>query len=169
MPVVDFAVEILKWVERASLSVFIRESAWAFPTIESVHVIAIALVVGTISIADIRLLGLASTKRGFTELCSEVLPWTWSAFTVAVVAGLLMFISHATEYFDNTAFRIKLVVILLAGLNMIYFNVFTGRDVSEWGRSSAVPLGGRIAGGLSLALWIAVVGCGRWVGFTMPL
>ena len=164
---VDFTAEILKWLESTPLSVFILESEWAFPTIESVHVIAIALVVGTISVVDFRLLGLASTKRGFTELSHEVLPWTWVAFTVAVSAGLLLFISHATEYFGNTAFRIKLLLILLAGLNMIYFHLFTCRNVSEWDRRSTVPLAGRIAGGISLLCWIAVVGFGRWIGFSM--
>jgi hypothetical protein len=164
---VDFTAEILKWLESTPLSVFILESEWAFPTIESVHVIAIALVVGTISIVDFRLLGLASTKRGFTELSHEVLPWTWVAFAVAVSAGLLLFISHATEYFGNTAFRIKLLLILLAGFNMIYFHLFTCRNVSEWDRRSTVPLSGRIAGGISLLCWIAVIGFGRWIGFSM--
>jgi hypothetical protein len=164
---VDFTAGILKWLETTPLSVFILESEWAFPTIESVHVIAITLVVGTISVVDLRLLGFASTKRGFTELSREVLPWTWLAFTVAVSAGLLLFISHATEYFSNTAFQIKLMFILLAGLNMIYFHVFTCRSLPEWDRNSAVPLGGRIAGGISLACWIAVVGFGRWIGFSM--
>jgi hypothetical protein len=167
MSIVDFTAEILKWLETTSLSVFILESEWAFPTIESVHVIAIALVVGTISVVDLRLLGLASTKRGFTELSGEVLPWTWLAFVVALLAGLLMFISHATEYFGNTAFQIKMLLMLLAGLNMIYFHAITCRNITEWDRSSAIPLGGRIAGGISLACWIAVVGFGRWIGFSM--
>jgi hypothetical protein len=164
---VDFTAAILKWLETTPLSVFILESEWAFPTIESVHVIAIALVIGTISIVDLRLLGLASRKRGFTELSHEVLPWTWLAFVVAAIAGLLLFISHATEYFDNTAFRIKLLLILLAGLNMIYFHLFTCRNVAEWDRNPAVPLAARIAGGISLMCWIAVVGFGRWIGFSM--
>ena len=163
----DFIATILKWLESTPLSIFILESEWAFPTIESIHVIAIALVVGTISIVDLRLLGLASTKRGFTELSHEVLPWTWLAFAVAVIAGLLLFISHATEYFGNTAFRIKLLLILLAGLNMMYFHLFTCRKVSEWDRSVAVPPAGRIAGGISLLCWIAVIGFGRWIGFSM--
>jgi hypothetical protein len=164
---VDFTAAILKWLETTPLSVFILESEWAFPSIESIHVIAIALVIGTISIVDLRLLGLASTKRGFTELSHEVLPWTWLAFVVAAIAGLLLFISHATEYFANMAFRIKLLLILLAGLNMLYFHLFTCRNISEWDRSSAVPLAARITGGISLACWIAVVGFGRWIGFSM--
>jgi hypothetical protein len=164
---VDFTAEILKWLETTSLSVFILESEWAFPTIESVHVVAIALVVGTISVVDLRLLGLASTKRGFAELSGEVLPWTWLAFAVALLAGLLMFVSHATEYFGNTAFQIKMALMLLAGLNMFYFHAITCRNLSEWDRSSTIPLAGRIAGAVSLACWIAVVGCGRWIGFSM--
>ena len=71
--------DLLRSLEAASLAAYIKESPWAFPTIESFHVIAAALVVGTIAIVDLRLLGLASTGRGFTELSRDVLPWTWGA------------------------------------------------------------------------------------------
>jgi hypothetical protein len=164
---VEFTADLLNWLETTPLSLFILESAWAFPTIESVHVIAIAFVVGTISVVDLRLLGVASTKRGFTELCREVLPWTWGAFTVAALAGLLLFISHAADYFGNTAFRLKMLVMLIAGANMVYFHVVTCRNLAEWDRDSAIPRGGRIAGAISLACWIAIVGFGRWIGFSM--
>lgn len=163
----NFIAATLKWLEATPLSVFILESEWAFPTVESVHVITIALVVGTISIVDFRLLGLASTKRSFTELSHQVLPWTWGAFVIAVIAGMLLFISHATDYFGNTAFRIKLVLIVLAGLNMAYFHLFSCRNLPDWDRSSGVPLAGRIAGGVSLVCWLAVIGFGRWIGFSM--
>ncbi len=165
--VLDFAADLLKQLETTPLSLFILESAWAFPTIESLHVIAIAFVVGTISVVDFRLLGVASTKRGFTDVCREVLPWTWLAFTVAALAGLLLFISHATDYFGNTAFRLKMLVMLMAGANMVYFHVVTCRNLSEWDHDSVIPTGGRIAGAISLACWIAIVGLGRWIGFSM--
>jgi hypothetical protein len=164
---VEFIAGMLKWLETTPFSLFILESEWAFPTIEAIHVIAIALVVGTIAIIDLRLLGLASTRRGVAELCREVLPWTWGAFAVAVSAGFLMFISHATDYFGNTPFRIKMLLMGFAGLNMLYFHVVTCRDLTRWDRDAKVPVRARLAGGVSLSCWIAIVIFGRWIGFTM--
>jgi uncharacterized protein DUF6644 len=166
-PNVQGVTDFLGWLADTELSVFIRESAWAFPAIESVHVIAIALVVGTIAIVDLRLVGLASTGRSCTELSREVLPWTWGAFAIAATMGTLMFISQPVEYFHNTAFRIKILLLVLAGVNMLVFQLITCRSIAQWDRAPAIPLAGRIAGMLSLAFWVAIVFFGRRVGFTM--
>jgi hypothetical protein len=159
--------ELLTWLEATQLSLFIRESAWAFPTIEAVHVIALALVVGTIAIVDLRLLGLASTAQSVSGLCQEVLPWTWGAFILAVTTGALMFASHASGYFGNTAFRIKLLLLAAAGVNMLVFQLMTYRGVARWDGDAALPLPARLAGAISLTCWVAVVFFGRWIGFTM--
>jgi hypothetical protein len=157
----------LGWLDSTSLAVFIRESPWTFPAIEAIHVIALALVVGTIAIIDLRLLGFASTHRAFTELSGEVLPWTWSAFVFAATTGVLMFVSQPLGYYENSAFRIKIVLLLLAGLNMMVFQLITHRGVSRWDRAASVPLSGKLAGALSLIFWIAIVFFGRRIGFTM--
>jgi hypothetical protein len=160
-------VKTLSWLDSTWLSTFIRESPWAFPTIESIHVIALALVIGTIAIVDLRLLGLASTHRAFTELSREVLPWTWGAFVIAATTGGLMFVSQPLGYYQNTAFRMKILLLLLAGLNMLAFQLLTRRGVARWDRAPSVPLPGKIAGTCSLMLWIAIVLFGRRIGFTM--
>jgi hypothetical protein len=159
--------DFLTALEATPLSFFIRESVWAFPTIESVHVIAVALVVGMIAIVDLRLLGLASTRHAVTGLSRDVLPWTWTAFVFAVVAGTLMFVSQPVDYFGNTAFRIKILLLLFAGLNMLVFQLITYRSVADWDRDTPVPLAGKIAGAVSLTCWVAIVFFGRQIGFTM--
>src|SRR5215468_7690816 len=99
----------------------------AFTTIELIHVAAVSLVIGTIAIVDLRLIGLASTKRPFRELARATLPWTWVAFAIAAVSGSLLFISQATEYFGKTVFQVKLFILLLAGINMLVFELITAR------------------------------------------
>lgn len=158
---------LLQWLERSSLAIFIQQSAWAFPALETVHVIAIALVVGTIVVVDLRLLGLASTSRQVTQLCGETLPMTWAAFVLAVIAGALMFISQAPAYFANYAFRAKFILMALAGINMLIFEFLTYRGVNRWDRGSPIPLAVRLAGAVSIACWVGVVFFGRWIGFTM--
>src|SRR5438067_1384626 len=122
----------MEWLQASSLAIFIHQSKWAFTTIEVVHVVAISLVIGTIVIVDLRLLGLASTKRPFTELARAVLPCTWVAFVLAAMAGSLLFVSQATQYFVNTMFWIKMSIMVLAGINMLIFEFITVRGVQKW-------------------------------------
>jgi hypothetical protein len=159
--------ELMEWLQASSLAAYIHNTAWAFTTIELVHVFAISLVIGTIAIVDLRLLELASTKRPFTELSRQVLPYTWAAFAVAVIAGSLLFISQATAYFANTMFRIKMLIIVLAGINMLIFELITARGAQKWDLAPTPPPAARLAGGISLACWVLVVVFGRWTGFTV--
>jgi hypothetical protein len=160
---------LMEWLQASSLAVFIHQTAWAFTTIELAHVIAISLVVGTIAIVDLRLLGLISTKRSFTELSRAILPYTWAAFVVAVTAGSLLFVSRATAYFVNPVFWIKMSIIVLAGINMLVFELITVRGAQKWDLEPAPPLPARLAGGISITCWALVVVFGRWISFTLPL
>lgn len=163
----DHVISLLGLLENSALAVFIAESSWAFPIIETIHIIALTLTVGTVVIMDLRLLGLASTKQSYTALQRDVLPWTWLAFGAAVVSGCLMFITQATEYFGNEAFRTKFFLLLLAGINMLIFELIIARGAANWDQESSAPWPGKIAAVLSIALWISIVFFGRRVGFTM--
>jgi hypothetical protein len=157
----------LKWLEALPWAVFIHKTPWAFTTVEVVHVFAVSMVVGTIAIVDLRLLGLTSARRPFVELSRQVLPFTWAAFVLAVIAGSLLFISRATEYFGNTLFWIKMALIVAAGINMVIFEFITVRGVKEWNLDRTPPPPARLAGGISIVCWILVIGFGRWIAFTL--
>lgn len=159
-------LEICEWLTNTSLGTAIRESATLFPIIESIHVIALTFVVGSIWIVDLRLLGVASRNRGVTALTNEILPWTWGSFVLATVTGLLLFCSNAVHYYENVPFRVKVVLLALAGLNMALFHSTTYRGVASWDTAAKPPAAARIAGGASIALWVGVVAFGRWIGFT---
>jgi len=152
-------------LEATPVGTAIRESTWLFPTIETTHVFAITLVLGSILIVDLRLLNLASRNRSVTELTREVLPFTWGAFALAAVTGGLLFTSSALKYSQNLQFKTKMLLLIIAGANMLVFQLYTYRTVASWDRS-APPTGARVAGALSLALWFGVMSLGRWIGFT---
>ena len=158
---------LLEWLQASSWAVFIHKRAWAFTTVEVVHVFAIAMVISTIMIVDLRLLGFASRKRPVAELSRQVLPFTWAAFVLAVIAGSLLFISRATEYFENTMFWIKMALIVIAGINMVIFEFITVRDVKEWNLDPTPPRAARLAGGISITCWVLVLVFGRLIGFTL--
>ncbi len=155
---------LLEAIQATPWAVKIAESDLLFPTIETIHVLALTLVVGSISMVDLRLLGYAP-RRGVKELSEEVLPWTWIAFVVAVISGSLMFSSAAVKYAYMPQFQIKMLLILLAGVNMLAFHILTYSSVERWNHASVTPPLARLAGLLSLVFWIGVVTLGRWVGF----
>jgi hypothetical protein len=157
--------QLLRTLEATSLARTIAENEILFPWIECLHVLAITLVVGTVLLVDLRLIGLAARDDGDGDLIGELLRLTWGAFVLAAITGFLLFSAKAASYAHNPPFLAKLVLLALAGTNMAVFHLITGRSR---GTAAAAPAPAeRIAGALSLTLWVGVVTCGRLVGFTM--
>jgi hypothetical protein len=96
-----------------------------------------------------------------------VLPWTWGAFVIAAITGSLLFSSNAAKYAHNAFFEGKMVLLAAAGVNMAIFHAFGLRDVARWDTAQRTPPAAKAAGAVSLLLWVAVVTCGRWIGFTL--
>jgi hypothetical protein len=157
---------VIDSIQASGLAEWMRTSVKAMPIVESIHVLAAASVFGTILIVDLRLLGFPDTRRAFTRVCDELLRLTWVAFALAVVTGALMFAANASTYFGNTQFRLKMLALLGAGLNMAIFQRITFRTVGAWDTGAPTPLAGRVAGAASILIWVAVIFFARWVGFT---
>jgi hypothetical protein len=159
-------LDAMKWIQGLSFATAVRESTWLFPAIETLHVLALVFVIGSISMLDLRLLGVASRPIAVQRLSNEVLPWTWTAFSVALFTGSLLFASKAVTYYRDAPFRLKMMFLLLAGVNMLIFHAGAFRTVRSWNHQLPPPAAARVAGGLSLVFWVGVVVCGRWIGFT---
>jgi hypothetical protein len=157
----------LDWLRGTALSVSLREIDTLFALVESLHVLAITLVFGSITIVDLRLMGLASRERSVDQISAAVLPVTWVAFGFAVLTGVLLFISNPPGYFHNDFFFRKMVLILMAGINMTIFHVVLNPGINRDAKARRVPRSDLIVGALSMTLWVAVIACGRWIGFTM--
>ncbi len=134
---------------------------WLFPFIESIHVVAVAMMVGSILFVDLRLLGLAAMRYPIRALARELIPWTWGAFALATLTGLGMFITRAASHVLNPAFQWKMILLALAGANMAWFHFCCRRQLDDAFATSPQL---KIIGGLSLFLWAGVVLAGRWVG-----
>jgi hypothetical protein len=157
----------LQALQNSALATAIREGQSLFPWIESVHVLAVTLVIGSIAIVDLRLMGVNSRDRSVRQMTALALPVTWAAFGVAALSGGLLFSSNATGYAHNPFMRAKLLLIAAAGLNMLLYHLTVGAQSGDWHTPALTPRRARVAGGLSLGLWIAVVACGRWIGFSL--
>jgi hypothetical protein len=162
---VDIAA-LLQSIEASRLATTIRESLLLFPLLESIHVIGLSLVFGTIVIIDLRLLGAASSERPFKRMASDTLKWTWAAFALTALTGSLMFITNASVYYHNFYFRSKMLLLILAGVNMLSFELTLGRTAHRWDNARSAPPAGRVVAVLSLAIWMSVIFAGRLIGFT---
>ena len=140
---------------------------WFYPTLETLHVLAITTVFGSILMVDLRILGFAGRRYTVSALSAEILPYTWTAFAFAVLTGFLLFIARASDYYINFQFRMKALFLLLAGLNMIVFHLGQYRSVARWDGQWPPPAAARVSAGLSIVFWISVVIFGRWIGFTI--
>jgi hypothetical protein len=153
-------------LETAPFSQAIEGSTFWWPAIESAHLVALTVLVGSITAFDVRLLGLGLRHVRVSRLGERLLPCTWFAFAASVVTGTLMFISEAhSKYCFNYAFRVKLLLILLAGLNMSVFHFTIYRSGLKWDEGAATPLWAKLVGSASTLLWLGVVIAGRWIGF----
>lgn len=164
MSVFDMALQV---VQDSAVATAIREDDVWFPWIECAHVVALTWVLGSIGLVDCRLLGLGSRSRSVVEIQATALPITWTAFAVAVLTGGLLFCSNATVYAHNGFFQRKMVLLMLAGLNMGIYHLSIGRRSDQWTTAEKTPWRARAVGGLSLGLWVAIAACGRWIGFTL--
>jgi hypothetical protein len=151
------------WLENLPIAVYIGQTWW-FPLLESIHVLASTFLFGSIAMVDLRLLGVTARHHPVSTITAEVVPWTMGAFAVSAVAGLGMFVSQASHYADNRAFQLKLVLLLLAGINMAIFHFRTVRSMPRWDAAATPSAAARFAGIGSLLLWTAIMLAGRWIG-----
>lgn len=155
-------MSFFEWLQDTRLALTVGES-W-FPWVESAHVVFLAAVAGTIYLVDARLIGVASGHLRLTYLSQRLLPWTWAAFIGAAVTGTLLFMANAVSYVDKTPFLVKMGLLVLAGLNMAFFQFVTWRGVATWDTGTPAA-GARVAGAISMLCWTGVIAAGRWIGF----
>lgn len=158
---------LLRGLQETAAATALREDASLFPWIEAVHVLALSVVVGSVAIIELRLLGVAGLKRPVSRVLEDLLPCAWVSFAVAVLTGFALFASNALTYAHNSFFLGKLALLLGVGLNALFFHAAVERSIQRWDTASRTPLPARLSGLVSLAGWLGVVTCGRWVGFTL--
>jgi hypothetical protein len=156
---------VCQWIEQTSIGAQVRSSLWLFPVIETVHLFGIVALVGSTSALDLRLLGLVLRDQSVKNVAQRLLPWAWVGFAVQVVTGILLAASEATKMYVNLGFRIKMTLILLAGLNALAFHYTAYRSADRWGEARMTPMGAKLAGTFSILLWFGIVAAGRWIAY----
>ena len=151
-------------LEGMPLAVAMRQELWLYPVVEIVHITGFVILVGSIIVLDLRLLGL-SRGLSVSMLTRHVVPWSVAAFALIVPTGLMMFLAHASDFLTNRAFQLKLLLIMLAGINAAAFHVGVYRTVARWDTHAAPPTAARAHALASLGLWFSVLACGRLLAY----
>jgi hypothetical protein len=161
-------MSLLNLCQRLQDSAFatsLLESQYMWLVIESAHVLGLAFSVGLIVITDLRLIGQFRRREPVSEILEALRPWLLAGFALMFVSGGLLFISEAAKVIVIPWFKLKILLLLLAGINALWFELKLGRKLSAWDTLARPPIGARIAGWTSLACWTAVIFLGRWVAY----
>jgi hypothetical protein len=149
-----------EWCEATAIGESIRVSIWAFPVIESIHLLGLCLLGGAVLIVDLRLLGLGLTQQRIAALARQVRPWLIGAVALMLLTGVLLFLSEAVKCYYNRAFWVKITTLPVA---LAFTFGVKERMAKEWEDASTRS---RLMGAASIALWFTVAAAGRWIGFS---
>ena len=164
MPVNSF----LQWLQDSSFSAALRDSTWAEPVIETIHVLTLTVFLGFTVLLDLRLLGFAMRHRRVTEVFKELNPPIIGAFLMMLATGVLLFCGDPVAFYGTIFFRAKMIMLILAVLNILVFSSTLGRRMGEWEQNPKTPAMAKLAAVLSLVLWAAIVAAGRAIAYAVP-
>jgi hypothetical protein len=158
----------LQWLHDTGFSTWLRDSTWTEPIVETIHVLTLTLFLGFAVLLDLRLLGVAMKRRRVSEVIGQLNPWLMGGFVVMVASGILLFSGDPVSFYTTIFFKIKMILIVLAGLNVLVFNATIGRKVEQWDLDKHTPGRAKVAAVLSLIFWVAIIAAGRAIAYTLP-
>jgi hypothetical protein len=156
---------VCEWLQSLPWASGIKHSDWQFPAIESIHSLALSVIFWPAAILDLRLIGVAMRRRAVSEVAAQFLPWVWTGFVAMVLSGVVLFAAEAVKCYNSPFFRVKVILLGVAGLNALVFHYTVFPHVEAWDKDSATPWRARLAGACSLAVWIGVVAMGRGLAY----
>jgi hypothetical protein len=154
------------WLQSTGWAVWIKESFNVFPALHVLHIFGFILLVAGTTILDGRMLGWWIRSRSVSNVSDLTLPWAKAGFGLNVTTGFILFAAHAVDMYTNTAFRVKMLLVIGAGLNILLFHLTSYRYVDEWGHREQTPASARATAIVSLILWFGIVAMSRVIGFT---
>jgi hypothetical protein len=156
---------LLAWLEATQIAGAMRGSLWMYPIVEIFHIAGFTILVGSVAMFDLRVLGFGRSLP-VQALGRHLLPWAVASLAVVVPAGLMMFSAHPHDFAANKVFQLKLMLIGAAGLNAAIFHLGAYRGAMDWDAGQAAPPLAKAHALASLAIWLAVISCGRLLAYT---
>jgi len=157
----------IQWMQNSSIGTGIRESIWLFPIVETTHVLALALSVGVLIWFDLRLMGWGMKHQPVSQVHKQVMPLAFIGFVVMFISGIALFWSEAEKCYTSGFFRLKVLFLVLAGINAAIFELTTKKTIEDWDKYPVPPIRARMAGLISIISWAAVIIAGRATAYNL--
>jgi hypothetical protein len=163
-----YLTSFLQWLDATHFSHYMRDSIWAEPLVETIHVLTLTLFLGFAILLDLRLLGVCMRKRRVSSVLDQFNPYLFFGFAVMIVSGVLLFSGDPLSFYSTIFFKVKMILLVFAGLNVLIFNATIRKKVAQWDLAPKTPQAAKIAAVVSLVLWAAIVAAGRAIAYAIP-
>jgi hypothetical protein len=160
-------LELSQWLQNTPISTALRESTTLWPVLEGSHLLGMALMMAPVMMYDLRLIGVRWKNDPVSRVKWSFLPVTFFGFALMVSTGVLLLWSEPVKCYNSLYFRIKVVALILAGLNALVFHSTIDRTTAQWDTAAPPPFRARLAGVMSLTLWTAVIFAGRYTAYNL--
>jgi hypothetical protein len=155
---------MVDWILNTSLNAWIMNTVWAWPLCETLHFFGLSMLMGSLLIIDLRLLGFF--RNISMQATHQLLPWVFVGFGINLTTGLLFLVGDPERYIVHTGFRLKMLLVIVAGLNALWFFLRINQPMRAWASHADTPLEAKLIGGFSLICWFAVLILGRLIPYT---
>jgi hypothetical protein len=153
------------WLAATPASTGIQNAGWIIPTVQTIHILSIAIVMSSVLLIHLRVLGVVSNAQPIDSIARRFLPWIWLTLVILLLSGTTLIVGEPGRSLQNPAFIAKMSMLVVVILLTLLFQRGLRRDARFWERSRGRLLGGRLLAGVSLLLWIAIVFAGRWIAY----
>ena len=157
--------EFIHWLYATPLSQTLKATSWIIPTVQTIHILCIALLFTSMIMLGARLLGVAGTRHSIDSFASRFLPWLWWPLPVMLLTGVILVIAEPDRDLQNTAFYLKLSLLITVCAITLYFQRVSMRSPDAWESSPGRRTLARLIGLTSILLWTSIVVCGRMIAY----
>jgi hypothetical protein len=157
---------LCQWLQSTSWATGIRESLHMYPALYTLHIFGFVIMVTATSTLSLRVLGLVMANRPVASIAKIALPWAEGGLSANLITGFFVFAAQAVDMYTNTAFRWKMAMVLLAGINILLIEMTIKRNIGNWGERGPAPGIAKFSAAVSLLLWFGIVAMSRVIGFT---
>jgi hypothetical protein len=154
--------EFCRWLAATPLSEHIQDAYWVIPTVQTVHIVSIAIVMTSMAMLDLRLVGIAGRRQSLTQMADRFLPWVWTALVVLLCSGTILIIGEPGRELLSVVFWIKMSLIVTALVLTATFQTVLHRNKGFWERHRWTAV---LLGSVSLVIWVGIVAAGRWIAY----
>jgi len=159
--------EFCVWLEATPLSLFIQTTTWIIPTIQTIHIVSIAVVISSVLVVHLHTLGLAMRSQSSAQLARRFLPWVWTALVVLLLTGTTLVIGEPGRSLPNIMFQLKMVLVLVAVALTVFYQQPLRRDPVFWAANRLRRACANTIAVVSLCVWVGIVFAGRWIAYAI--